>query len=281
MPKISLPDLNITREGAFFFAGRLEELPPSFADYTSPHRHDYYAVFYFVAGAGTHTIDFEEFTIEPGSIFLLRPGQVHSWKLEGHYSGYALKISREFCSVVSGSPELSVDFPVFAHGTVNAKLSAGDTAERLKEDFTRLIAEYRNAADAGFLLALARVLLFEIGRLPQTTTATTPKPVTQFLRLIDEHICREHSAEFYALELGVPLSRLNRICREYLGQPAAKIIRERLLLEIRRLLLHSSLPVQEIAREVGFGDPSYFSRFVRKNCGASPEALRRDVQKVL
>lgn len=281
MPKISLPDLNITRAGAFFYSGRLEELPPSFAEYSSPHRHDYYAVFYFIAGSGTHEIDFEEFTIEPGSIFLLRPGQVHSWQLTGEYCGYALKISREFCSVVSGSPELSVDFPVFAHGAGNAKLSAGDTANRLKEDFTRLIAEYRNAADAGFLFALARVLLFEIGRLPQTTRATTPRPAAEFLRLIDGHICHEHSAEFYALELGLPLSRLNRICREYLGKPAAKIIRERLLLEIRRLLLHSSLPVQQIAREVGFIDPSYFSRFVRKNCGASPEALRRGVQKVL
>lgn len=281
IPKINLPDLSITRESAFFYAGQLEELPPSFASYTSPHRHDYYAVFYFVSGSGSHEIDFENFAIEPGSIFLLRPGQVHSWHLHGAFTGYALKISREFCSVISDSADLASDFPLFAHGAPVAKLSPGENAGRIRDDFHRLVSEYRNGTDARFWFALAWVLLFEIDRLPRPEILPTPRPAAEFLRLLDENISREHSAFFYAGALGLPVHRLNRICQNYLGGSAGKVIRERLLLEIQRLLLHSTLSVQEIARELGFADPSYFSRFVRKNCGASPEALRRSVQKVL
>lgn len=281
IPKINLPDLNITREGAFFYAGQLEELPPSFSTYTSPHRHDYYAVFYFVSGTGSHEIDFEKFRIEPGSLFLLRPEQVHTWQLDGPFSGYALKISREFCSVIAGTCELEVDFPLFAHGAQTAKLSTADQAGQIQEDFRRLISEYRNGNDGRFLFALARVLLFEIDRLPRPEIRLPPRPAAEFLRLLDANISREHSASFYAGALGLPVHRLNRICKNYFAKSAGKVIRERLLLEIRRLLLHSTLSVQEIARAVGFADPSYFSRFVRKNCGSSPETLRRGVRKVL
>jgi AraC family transcriptional regulator, transcriptional activator of pobA len=284
--KAPIPQINpapLNRTGAFFFAGRLEELPPSFADYTSPHRHSYYAVFYFQSGNGSHTIDFEEYSIAPGTIFFLKPGQVHSWQLDSQFTGFALKISREFCATVSPSPLLGADFPFFSNGKTLVKISATEGATQLADDFERLAQEYQNGKDPKFLFALSQVLLYGIAEAYGRQLRQTPAingPYNTLLELMDEHIVRERSVTFYAHKLQLPAARLNKICRIESGMSAGAIIRGRLLLEARRLLIHSNLNVQQIARELHFHDAAYFSRFVKKNCGMSPEALRTGARKV-
>jgi len=54
------------------------------------------------------------------------------------------------------------------------------------------------------------------------------------------------------------------------------VIRQRLAVEARRLLRHSPAPVAEIGRELGFVDPAYFARFVKRETGKPPSALRGD-----
>jgi AraC-like DNA-binding protein len=50
---------------------------------------------------------------------------------------------------------------------------------------------------------------------------------------------------------------------------------ERRMSEARRLLAETDLPVAEVARGVGFDDPSYFGRRFRAEHGRGPRAWRR------
>ena len=59
-----------------------------------------------------------------------------------------------------------------------------------------------------------------------------------------------------------------------MGIPPGKLIHERLLLEAKRLLRYSDLPVADIADQLNFEDPSYFSRFFKKHTGFSPSEFR-------
>src|SRR5258707_14056302 len=63
------------------------------------------------------------------------------------------------------------------------------------------------------------------------------------------------------------------------GLSAGELIRARLLLEAKRLLLHSEQTVAEIGYELGFEDPSYFSRFVRREIETSPLELRKPASR--
>jgi AraC-like DNA-binding protein len=74
--------------------------------------------------------------------------------------------------------------------------------------------------------------------------------------------------------LHVTTNHLNETVKGTLGQPAGMIIRERLLLEAKRLLRYSDSPVAEIATHLNFEDPSYFSRFFKKHTGFSPSEFR-------
>lgn len=53
------------------------------------------------------------------------------------------------------------------------------------------------------------------------------------------------------------------------------------MLEARRLLVHSSMTVSEIAYHLRFQDPSYFGRFFRRHLGQTPGQYREDTQRLL
>jgi peptidoglycan/xylan/chitin deacetylase (PgdA/CDA1 family) len=62
----------------------------------------------------------------------------------------------------------------------------------------------------------------------------------------------------------VTTRHLNESLRLETGLTAGDLIRARRILEAKRLLLHSELTTAEIGYELGFEDPSYFSRFIRR-----------------
>lgn len=77
-----------------------------------------------------------------------------------------------------------------------------------------------------------------------------------------------------AAALAVTPTHLSRVCRERAGKPASALIRERQMLEARRLLASTQQDVAGIAWRIGFADPSYFARVFTAETGLSPRAFR-------
>jgi AraC family transcriptional activator of pobA len=61
-----------------------------------PHKHDFYLILYVRKGSGTHTIDFTTYPVQADTIFLMTPGQVHSWTLSPLTDGYVVFFTRSF-----------------------------------------------------------------------------------------------------------------------------------------------------------------------------------------
>ena len=61
-----------------------------------PHRHNFYMSVLFTAGNGSHEIEFNKHMIKPGSVFMLSPGQVHTWELPDNIDGYIFFHTKEF-----------------------------------------------------------------------------------------------------------------------------------------------------------------------------------------
>ena len=83
----------------------------------------------------------------------------------------------------------------------------------------------------------------------------------------------------YADILFVSSGHLNDVLKELLGVSSSDIINERLLLEIKRMLLHSSESVNEIAQLFNFEDPSYFALFFKNHTGVSPKEFRQTIRE--
>ena len=55
---------------------------------------------------------------------------------------------------------------------------------------------------------------------------------------------------------------------------ALDIVHERLMLEARRLLAYTSMPVAQVAEQLGYADPAYFSKFFARAVGQTPTTYR-------
>jgi AraC family transcriptional regulator, transcriptional activator of pobA len=128
------------------------------------------------------------------------------------------------------------------------------------------------------LLALIAVTVARLAASRARTGTITLQPadatVAQLRTLVDEYFRREHQLGFYAEKLGMTVDRLNDHVKRATGVTAGHLIRQRLLTEAKRALVFTTQPIQDVAEELAFSDPSHFARFFRKQTGTTPHEFR-------
>ena len=77
-------------------------------------------------------------------------------------------------------------------------------------------------------------------------------------------------------ELRLSRVQLYRKIKALTGKSPSDIIREMRLNRGHYLLCHTDRPISEIAYEVGFAVPSYFTTCFKKQYGINPTELRRE-----
>ena len=74
---------------------------------------------------------------------------------------------------------------------------------------------------------------------------------------------------------------MREICQGMTGKSAGTLVQDRLVLEAQRLLIYTNATSSMVAYELGFKDPSYFSRFFKRRTGLSPMAFRNEQERGL
>jgi AraC-like DNA-binding protein len=76
---------------------------------------------------------------------------------------------------------------------------------------------------------------------------------------------------------GLSVSHLSAEFRRHVGTPPMRYLLEVRLTRAAYLLADVNMSVSDVAAEVGFRDPLYFSRQFRKRFGLSPRGYRRQL----
>lgn len=79
----------------------------------------------------------------------------------------------------------------------------------------------------------------------------------------------------HAEALEVTPTHLNRVCKSVCGRTASAMLTERVLHAARVFLEETQVPVQDIARHLGFGSAAYFTRYMQTHTGETPTTLRQ------
>ena len=74
--------------------------------------------------------------------------------------------------------------------------------------------------------------------------------------------------------MNVSEKRLTRATTNTLGHTPKTMIVERVMLEAKRLLIHTELSIKEIAYDLGFEEPTNFIKYFRKHTGKTPIEFR-------
>jgi AraC-like DNA-binding protein len=93
--------------------------------------------------------------------------------------------------------------------------------------------------------------------------------------LIEKNYTRIKLPKEYAELLYITPNHLNALCNDVLGIPAGEVIRNRVILEAKRMLVNRDMTVQEIADHLNFADNSYFTKFFKKQVSMTPEEFRK------
>ena len=103
--------------------------------------------------------------------------------------------------------------------------------------------------------------------------------VDRFQKLVEIQFIEQKKVSAFATELNISSGHLNELCKARIGKSASEVIKDRVLLEAKRLLLHSELSIKEIAYALNMLDPAYFTRMFKKGTGKGPQQFREQIRE--
>ncbi len=252
-------------------------------DFSKPHRHSYFEVLLFFRGTGFHEIDFMRYPVQSQSLHFVAAHSVHLLKRSQDSDGATILFSEEFFSGDQSLSRFLKSISIFSgnHGHVLKPSQAAFKA--FKNIFLDMEQTLQNQEkESGMeLKSLLTLLLARAENLfnrlnPEIRTNKVQHPVVEkYLGLVEENFLNHLSVREYASALHLTAKHLNELCKQYLSLHAQKVIHNRLLLEIKRMLVHSDLPVKEICYQTGFSDPAHFNHFFRFYMKLTPLQYRK------
>ena len=280
LPTYSIESLKATQTGALDFDFfRFEYFAKDLDHLREPHRHHFYTFILVTGGNGSHDIDFNKYELSPNRLFLIAPGQVHAWHELNHVQGYVVLFTESFIALSKGRKMMTA-WPLFrAHQSCYLDLDQAES-ERWIEELLLMEAEIMTpdnfSRDAIFYSVgalLVRASRLYIQHSPQKKIEGQDI-LFSFQELIEKYFMEQRAPKHYANMLNITPNYLNAICKKKGGKSAGELIRQRVLLEAKRLLAHTPLTVAEISYKLNFSDNSYFGRYFKKYTGSTPESFR-------
>ena len=249
------------------------------------HRHrNLFQILLIERGGGDMTFEAAHLPFAAPAAILVPAAIAHGFRFEANVTaGWVLTFTEDAAVALidRASEALSRLRDLAAHPIVPindeaelARLSA--LCAELSEEASLAREGYRVAMRG--LLALIAVGVARLAASRARTGSVTLQPVdatvAQLRALVEEFFRREHRLGFYAEKLDMTVDRLNDHVKRATGVTAGHLIRQRVLTEAKRQLVFTAAPIQDIAAELAFADPSHFARFFRKHTGTTPHEFR-------
>ena len=248
-----------------------------------PHRHDYYTVIWLRAGEGRHLLDFHEYPLQPNAVYFVSPGQVHQVITPARPSGWVINFSAEFLQHNHISEDFLREIDLFnpfderppIHLSTELATKLHTLLSWMEETFTAKLP-HRIAAQSAYLKLFLVYCNSQcnLDRADQANNHSGKQILKAFKQMVHDHFRELHKVSDYADRLHINPKYLNQVVRSLLGQTAKEVIQQKVVLNARRELRYSAKSVKEIAFELGFDDPLYFSSFFKKCTGMSPSEFR-------
>lgn len=247
-----------------------------------PEKIDSYNIFWIKEGKGTYHIDFDEYSFDGNVLFFLSPGQVFTVDSEQIKEAYRLSFVRDFYCIQTHDKEISCNGVLFnnIYETPFIQLEQKD-GKKLDFILSELIEEFnqKEAAQYDMLQSYLKQFIIHAVRVQKYTSVvkedTESKLFKDFSTLVEFNFTKLHSVTDYAERLGVSPKTLTKHFQKIRAQKPSDFIKNRIVLEAKRKLMYTDFSVKEIAFDLGFNDPAYFTRFFTKATQNSPLQFKK------
>ena len=259
-----------------------------------PHRHGWQEIIYIHSGHGKQRIDDKILEIKSHTFYLIAKGQIHEFFEGKDLVGYLIRFNDELL------PEHYT-----AYNSYNAFLLFGNiwsaneltiSEEEVPHFYSLMKAikyEYEQEPltreNMNIVIHYLMTLLAKLGKTARlyknqknrVAVDGTNKELHKLLMFIEDNYKDEHDLSFYLDALHTDIRRLRRIVKMKTGLSPKQLITQRIMEEAKRLLNYTNLSLKEIAMELGYDDPAYFSRHFKVYEGVSPKKYKKESFKRL
>jgi AraC family transcriptional activator of pobA len=242
-----------------------------------------YSIYWIQEGKGTYNIDFEHYTFTDNMLFFLSPGQVFTVDSEEIKTAYKLTFARDFYCIQTHDKEVACNGILFnnIYETPFVKPCKKDT-KKLNFILDGLIDELQQNETAQYDMLQSYLKQFIICtvRVKKENHVLKEDIETRLFKdfslLVEQNFRELHTVKAYANRLGISPKSVTKHFQKLGAIKPSNFIKNRISLEAKRLLIYTDKTVKEIAFELGFNDPAYFTRFFTKATLKSPLQFKKE-----
>ena len=251
--------------------------------FLQPHKLGFYYFVFMDEGTATYHADQRNITLAGSQMVCGFPNQIfyNSPKDKNNrYNNFGFDES-----MLSLLPQ---SYP-FLLNPLNSNLVSFDpvSKQRVKTIFSilfQLVHAGGSERNTEMILAYLNILLMEFNQAYFQTTDYEVVPNSRlakyvaFKLAVETDLTEQHDLQSLAERLDITTSKLYGIVREFSGVSPKAWITRRLMQEAQRKLQYGNVSVKELAYELGFNDPGYFSRLFKKSTGKTVSVFLAEVR---
>jgi AraC-like DNA-binding protein len=251
----------------------------------TPHRVDFCHLIAVTEGDLSHLVDFVPIRCGVGSLLLVKPGQVHSFDFNSAWDGWLVVFKPEVIPASHGLRLNTNINDVFESlpTLIEPPADEQEAALAIISQMLRDTGKYKDQAAGNLLMRTA--LLYLLLRLQLfASSSVNPEDVIGkaasnrfflFKKLVEDCLRTQQHIHQYAMKLGCSEKSLNRSVFAVTGVTAKTYLTQRIVLEAKRLLVHSTQPIGAIGIDLGFDEPTNFVKYFKRESGMLPMAFRQ------
>lgn len=220
------------------------------------HTHDFYSILFFTKGEGIIKVNNNSYTVNPGTVCLVSPCQIHSFEGLSETEGSVIFFHQDYyveefsflrlLYLFSCTSKLTGEIcnPVFSPGEKDFN-RINNIVGSIESEYDNFPLTNNSATIIRSLLNIMLLRLTELSNLrSENKTESDPSLVHELSRLVDAYFIKEHNVNFYTSAFNISEKHLNDICNKHFNCGLKKILRDRLMQEARKLILSSDSPFQ-------------------------------------
>jgi AraC family transcriptional regulator, transcriptional activator of pobA len=246
-----------------------------------PHRHrSYFQILHIRSGTAELSDGHSHHRLALPCLVMVPVGTVHGFRFSNDVEGFVLTIAASRLATL-----LAVDLlPAVSTPSVQVEALDDDspTHAAIHTMLLEIQAEYA-ARRPGYAALIESLLTASLIRTIRQRTTDTDAPeqrdkdrvrLDRLTQLVERHYREHRPVGFYARELGLSPTHLNRILKSAENRTVQRLLADRLIDDAKRSLIFSVQPIKTIALGLGFTDTAYFTRFFQRETGLQPTAYR-------
>lgn len=251
---------------------------------TQPHRKANYFFVFMKQGSLTHKVDLKDLTITDGQLFFVVPNQIHTAPAKGKDDTQCFKMCFDQNCLALLPKQFNFLINPLNSQTISFDRDSGIRVEMLFQILNTLLNSKKGQKDGEVILAHLNSLLTEINHayfknvVKGNSMPARLSKYIEFKQAVATNLTEHHSINAIARSLSMSTNHLYNIVKEFAGVSPKEYITMSLILEAQRKLHYSRPSIKELAYDLGFSDPDYFSRLFKKIKKKSISHYMADIQ---